>query len=68
MNLINHGTINVTINNNYSGGESNDLIDFPHFDIFEDDEINKLVFNSLNGSLPLLFGFAYAQFASLTFY
>jgi P4 family phage/plasmid primase-like protien len=47
MNVV-CGTMNVTIN--YGPDEQNNsLIDFPKFDIFDDDVLNDLVFDSLTG-------------------
>lgn len=49
MNLLNYGTINVTINNNY-GSADEQLIEFQKYDIFENETVNELVYNSLNGA------------------
>lgn len=61
MNVIHHGTMNVTINN-YNGGESNALMEFPRFDIFDDVIINNLIFNSLNGSHATMADIIYYYF------
>ena len=42
--LINYGTINVTINNNFCDG---DLLEFQRLDIFGSDEMNEIVYKSL---------------------
>ncbi len=60
MNIINNGTVNVTINN--YGNDSNDLMKFPKFKIFEDDNINNLIFNSLNGSHATMADIIYYYF------
>ena len=46
--LVNYGTINVTINNNYADNE--DLIEFEKFEIYDDEKVNELVYNSLNST------------------
>ena len=48
MNIMNHGTINVTINN-YSN-QDDQLVEFQKYDIFENDTVNELVYNSLIGA------------------
>lgn len=58
MNLI----MNVTINNNYGSSESNELMKFPNFDIFEDEFINELIFNSLNGGHATMADIIYYYF------
>jgi P4 family phage/plasmid primase-like protien len=45
MNVAFHGDVNITINN----GMDNELVEFQKIEIFEDPEVNELVFNSLNG-------------------
>lgn len=67
MNLINHGTVNVTINN-YNSIESNELMEFPRFDIFEDDHINNLIFNSLNGSHATMADIIYYYYRNIYVY
>ena len=46
--LVNYGTINVTINNNYADNE--DIIEFDKFEIYDDEKVNELVYNSLNST------------------
>ena len=46
--LVNYGTINVNITNNYADNE--DLIEFEKFEIFDDEKVNELVYNSLNST------------------
>ena len=46
--IVNYNTLNLTVNNNYADNE--DLIEFEKFDIYEDEQINELVYNSLNGT------------------
>ena len=46
--LVNYGTINVTINNNY--GDNEDLIEFEKFELFDDSKVNELMYNSLNST------------------
>ncbi len=47
-NIVNYNVLNLTVNNNYNDNE--DLIEFDKFDIFEDDKMNELMYNSLNGA------------------
>lgn len=46
MNIALNGDINITINNN---SDIDDLVDFQKMDIYDNDELNTLVFNSLDG-------------------
>ena len=46
--MVNYGTINVTINNNY--GDNEDLIEFDKFEIFDEERINELVYKSLSNT------------------
>jgi P4 family phage/plasmid primase-like protien len=46
MNIAFHGDVNITINN-YK--EDDELVEFQQIDLYEDEKINELVFNSLNG-------------------
>ena len=46
--MVNYGTINVNITNNYADNE--DLIEFEKFEIYEDEKVNELVYNSLNST------------------
>lgn len=48
MNIMNYGTVNVTINNNYSNSDEQ-LIEFQKYDIFENETVNELVYKSLTG-------------------
>ena len=51
MNIALHGDVNITINNN---GNDDELVEFQQIDIYDDQQLNELVYNSLNGkSLPL---------------
>jgi hypothetical protein len=54
-NIAFHGDVNITINQN-----SDDLVEFQKIDIYEDNELNELVFNSLNGGAT--------QFAEIIYY
>ncbi len=47
-NIVNYNTLNLTVNNNYNDNE--DLIEFDKFDIYDDEQVNELVYNSLNGT------------------
>jgi P4 family phage/plasmid primase-like protien len=46
MNVALYGNVSITINNS---GNIDDLVDFQKMDIYENDKLNTLVFNSLNG-------------------
>jgi hypothetical protein len=46
MNVMNNGTIII---NNYNAEESNNLMEMPKFEIFEDTVLNDLVYRSLSG-------------------
>lgn len=48
MNIMHYGTMNVTINN-YSGSDEQ-LVEFQKYDIFENETVNELVYNSLTGT------------------
>ena len=49
MNKVNYNMIQVNItNNNYADNE--DLIEFEKFEIYDNDKINELVYNSLNST------------------
>jgi P4 family phage/plasmid primase-like protien len=51
-NIAFYGNVNITINNNKC--EDDELVDFQQIDLYKDEIINKLVFDSLNGeSYPL---------------
>ena len=45
MNIAWHGDVNITINNN----KDDDLVEFQEINIYEDEKLNELVFNSLTG-------------------
>lgn len=45
--IINYNTLNVTVNN-YT--DNDDLIEFDKFNIFDDEKVNELMYNSLNGA------------------
>lgn len=49
MNIMNYGTVNVTINNNYSNNDEQ-LIEFQKYEIFENETVNELVYKSLTGA------------------
>jgi hypothetical protein len=61
MNIMNNGIMNLTINN-YGLGESNEIMKFPRFNMFEDEVINELIFNSLNGGHATLADIIYYYF------
>src|SRR5579871_2921087 len=49
MNVVNHGTINVLINRSKVKDDDDDeLVDFQRCDIFENDDVNELVHQSLS--------------------
>jgi hypothetical protein len=56
MNIAFHGDVNITINQ----GPDNELVEFQQIDIYDDPELNELVYNSLNGE--------HAQLAEIIFY
>jgi P4 family phage/plasmid primase-like protien len=62
MNIMNHGTINVTINNYTSPDEQ--LIEFQKYDIFENEIVNELVYKSLNGNGTQI----HTSFADIIYY
>jgi P4 family phage/plasmid primase-like protien len=45
MNIAWHGDVNITINQ----GKDDELVEFQKINIYEDEKLNELVFNSLNG-------------------
>jgi P4 family phage/plasmid primase-like protien len=45
MNIAFHGDVNITINQN----QDDELVEFQKIDVYDDPELNELVFNSLNG-------------------
>jgi P4 family phage/plasmid primase-like protien len=49
-NIAFHGDVNITINQ----GKDDELVEFQQIDIYEDQELNELVFNSLNGETSQL--------------
>jgi P4 family phage/plasmid primase-like protien len=55
MNIAFHGDVTININNN-----DDELVEFQQIDIYDDQQINELVYNSLNGK-P-------SQFAEIIYY
>ena len=50
MNIAFHGDVNITINQ----GQDEELVEFQKIDIYDDQELNKLVYKSLNGEASSL--------------
>jgi P4 family phage/plasmid primase-like protien len=46
MNIAFNGNVNITINNNYKDDE---FVEFQQIEIYDDPNLNELVYNSLNG-------------------
>jgi len=60
MNIMNCGTVNVTINN-YSNPDDQ-LIEFQKYDIFENETVNELVYKSLTGTHTSMADIVYYYF------
>ena len=46
--IVNYNTLNLTVNN--YNADNDDLIEFDKFNIYDDEQVNELVYNSLNGT------------------
>jgi P4 family phage/plasmid primase-like protien len=50
MNIAFNGNFNITINN----GENNETIEFPKINLYNDEKLNDLIYNGLNGKASML--------------
>jgi P4 family phage/plasmid primase-like protien len=59
MNIAFNGNVNITINNN---GKDDELVEFQLINLFDDNKLNELVFNGLNGESYTLAEIIYHHF------